>query len=300
MKYDSRGKIAEIYELLCTDKPDEERLQDMLHARGLAYRTKTIKSGGLLEIMCYPILTHTASARAKKQKASDVRQRQRNEERSVRQFIRMAEANFTDRDYFFTGTFEGENLPNLKDTQKYFDRFKRRLNRLRPKFGLSGNMRILSVYEGKEDGDGKKRIHVHMLMDGDLPRDAVENEWTAGFANTKRIQKSGEGSLTGLAKYMAKQVRGHYERRWTATRNLKRPKESVADRKVSSHRAWILASKPDEARRVLEERLYPGYKIEDEISVRASEFLPGARIYIRMRLKSQQAGEARFRACNGR
>lgn len=296
MKYDSRGKIAEIYELLCVDKPDAERLDDMLHAKGFAYRTKTIKSGGLLEIMCYPILTGPQAARAKKEKASSVRQRQRNEERSAQMLVRLAEANFSDRDYFFTGTFEGDELPDLKDVQKYVDRFRRRINRLRPKFYLKGNARILGVYEGKEDGDNKKRIHVHMLIDGELPRDVIEKEWEKGFnskrkwnpgyANTKRIQKSGEGSLTGLAKYMAKQVRGHYERRWTASRNLKKPKVSVADRKVSSHRAWVLATQPEEARRVLEERLYPGWKVEDGVNVRASEFLPGARIYIRMRLKN--------------
>lgn len=284
-----RDEIGSAYELLCTDMPDEERLDGMAHTHGVAYRTKTVKSGKMLEVMCYPILRGkeaAAARRRKKENVSSVRRQQINENNRVMRFTRLAETNFKDDDYFFTGTFEGDDLPDEKDVKKAVDRFRRRLNRKRVKFGLDGNMKILGVYEGKEDGDNKKRLHFHALIDGGLPRDMIENEWRHGFANTRRIQKSDNGSITGIAKYMSKQVRRHYEHAYYATRNLKKPTETVADRKVSSHRAWVIAAQPDEARRVLEARLYPGYQIEGVIQARTSAFLDGAYIYVRMRLKS--------------
>lgn len=288
MKYDSRGYIESAYELLCTYMPDEERLDAMKHMRGLGYRTKTIKSGKMLEIMCYPILKgqQAAAKRAKKEKASSVRKRQYNEEKRVMRFIRLAETNFTDKDYFFTGTFEGDDLPDEAEVKRAFKNFKARINYRRKQFGLKGNARMIGTFEGKEDGDNKKRLHIHMLVDGDLPRDVIESEWPYGYANTKRIQKSGDGSLIGLVKYMTKQVRRHYEHAYFETKNLKKPIETVADRKVSCHKAWKIASRPEEAKEILENKIYKGYKIEDNIKVKTSEFLPGAFIYIKMRLVS--------------
>ena len=235
-----RDELLEKYALLCDREPDGEALTALERARGW-YRTRATWSGAMLEVEAYPMLPQGRRGRIRRMQPTPEAMQRLNRRNAERTFRRLAEINFRDeQDYFFTGTIEagqGESLPTLEQVERIFDRYVRRINRARKKRGLE-NAKYMAVFEGWEDGSRRTRLHVHVLMEGGLDRDTVENLWGGARAECRRLVHA---QLDRLCGYLQKGPRG--KKRWKRSKgNLKPPRETYADRKMNARAAWRICS----------------------------------------------------------
>lgn len=162
--------------------------------------------------------------------------------------------NFRAGDYYITPTYSGEP-PDLKTAQKEAQNYLRRLQRLYERNGLE--LRAIYVTEGgkPKKGGGFTRVHHHFCINGGLPREEIEQAWCGkqprgapyrrGFCNTVVMRPGDdERGVERIAEYMAKsrtKTLGKGVRRWNATRNIRRPVETVIDNKFSRSRTEELA-----------------------------------------------------------
>lgn len=266
------------YAVLCDRLPDGEALDELERMRGVYYRTKSYRSGSLLEIEAYPLLPTFQRERVRRMKPTCEAQAKLNQRNAEKRLIRLAEANFGESDYYFTGTIEGPDLPNWKAMQKLVRAFVRRWNRARRKAGLEPG-KYIYVLEGHEDGDRRKRLHWHALLEGGLSRAEIKAQWAHGRSRVDELDARGPEGLIPLAKYLCKSPQG--KRRWAASRNLKKPATSWADRKINARAARRIADERAASSAALE-TLYPGHEVL-EIEARTNPYIPGCYIYARMR-----------------
>lgn len=292
------------YELLY-DLPEGE--YDGAGIRGV--RTVTIRAGASLEVMCHPLLIQWpegAKREAKRRKTGE-KQAAINARNLERQIMRLAEANFHHlKAVILTGTYEYPNaddvgMMNIDDVWKDWHARKlpegvedvRRdvrnmLGRIRRRMSSKGQddrgLRwILRIEEDdKLDAFGlPTRYHIHMLIEAEgLSQSEIADEWRFGFTRCDRFDLVHDGAAR-IAHYITKNKRGG---RWVShSRNLKKPVERVSDRKVSRRRLQRIAEDVRRDGRLILEKLYPGYRVQGEITVRYSDYMPGAYIYCRMR-----------------
>ena len=165
-------------------------------------------------------------------------------------------------------------MPETEDAaKKDLRNFFRRVRRLYKAAGVE--FKYISV---TEKGSRSGRVHHHLIVTGGVSRDDLEALWTAGRANTKRLQFDDNG-LVGLSVYMTKQKL--YFRRYNCSRNLKDPDKTkkVSDQRVSRKRAGLICNFED---RESLEKLYPGYRplgVEYIISDLTGEYYA----YVRLR-----------------
>lgn len=266
----------------------------------LLYRTKTIKSGRMLECICYPMVTVGCRLRAKRAKISSERQKRVNWEACRMRLVRKAQCNFGTDAIFVTLTYERQ--PQEDEACRNLDRYLARMRYRARKNGTQ--LKYIAVTEISESG----RAHHHLLMEG-LDRAAAEAGWRNGYANARQYQERGEG-FTGLIRYMTKKMstveRGTtssvrlaaatfptgegsgetgeseseaeavFHKRVRCSKGLIEPRESVADHKISKAKMERIALEAEEdAIRILQ-KIYPGYECHERPRVRRSEWLPGA------------------------
>ena len=257
----------------------------------LLYRTKTIRSGRMLECICYPMVTVGCRLRAKRAKVSSERQKRVNWEACRMRLVRKAQCNFGTDAIFVTLTYEEQ--PGEESACRNLDRYLARMRYRAKKTGTQ--LKYIAVTEISESG----RVHHHLLMEG-LDRATAEDGWRNGYANARQYQERGEG-FTGLIRYMTKKmsttegraearseegkekseessdgVEAVFHRRVRCSKWLIEPRESVADHKISKAKMERIALEAEEdAIRILQ-KIYPGYECHERPRVRRSEWLPGA------------------------
>ena len=210
------------WDMLSDRTPDTETLAAMERMTGVCYRTRSIRSGDMLEIEAYPLLPRHESAKIRRIKPSPEAKKAQNRRNAEKRFRRLAEINFRDHeDYFFTGTIAakaGESLPTVEEVSRIYNNFILRVNRHRKAAGLA-KAKHLGVIEGTSEGSRQTRLHVHMLIEGGLSRDEMEKLWNAGMiVKCERLVK---GMLDQLCAYMTKDPKGR--KRWKYARGLKQP-----------------------------------------------------------------------------
>lgn len=256
------------------DLPTEIRVGRM------GYRTRTVKAGPRLEVEIFPIFgrENAGKARAAKQNLTPERVQRNNEERSKRKLIQLIDANFDERDIHLTLTYLG-TPPKYETAQVDVKNFLRAIKRKREKRGMEP-LKYIYTIEGNDDGT-RERIHVHMVMNGGIDREELEQIWGKGYANADHLQPN-ENGLEALARYITKQQKNR--RKWARSRNLKKPKQRTSDTKVSNARVKRLAVDfPNSAKEIME-KLYPEY-IHVKTIMRYSDVVDGAYIRCVMRRK---------------
>jgi hypothetical protein len=254
----------------------------------MGYRTRTIKAGTRLEAEVYPVYGRSQEKTAQKARLNMTRERQQqlNTRRSKRQLVLLMENNFCyETDVHVTLTYAG-NEPTLERCRKDIRNFIGRVKRRRAE---RCDEELKYIYAIGHDAD--KRIHVHMVMNGGIPRDELERMWGKGYANTMRLQKFG-GGLQGMANYLYRQnekARDNGDRvgfhMWSGSRNLKKPKEHVSDTKISNRKVRKAAQDFAVAGRQIMQKTYPGYMLENA-EVYYSDVVEG--VYIRCVLRKNQ------------
>lgn len=211
------------------DMEDERIVQQLLEgkAKKTIYATKEIRAGEQLEIEIYPEFTKgqiqeiPTEAMKKKQKAA---QWNLNEKNSRKMCERVINENFTDRDIWATLTYTEDNAPgSFEEAQKNMQNYIRRLNYFRKKNGLPALRYVYVTEYGKQNG----HCHHHIVLDGDMSMDTVESLWKLGRRNEVRRLKKDENGLTGMAQYITKEKKQKSQKKWTASKGLRKPAETV-------------------------------------------------------------------------
>ena len=250
------------------------------------YRMKTITSGKYRECEIYPIFSSKQVAqRGKRKKETRKVQRLLNRKNARKKLIRLLNANFTDDDIWATFTYDKDHLPaNKEAAHRFFRNYIRRLAYWMEKHG-KGELKYVFVTEDIENGE-KVRINHHLVTN--FPdRDIAEKMWKGGARTQTRRLQADDAGYEGLARYItkAREFGVKNERMWSASHNLVRPKETVSDTAVTRRRMSRFCLNYSDAEDFL--RMKNGeYLLTGEIEIKFSEFVPGAYLYAKMRLRT--------------
>ncbi len=262
-------------------------------------REKKIHCGDeYMEVDIYPYTenqenVHKSGTRSKKQKVSAPKQRNLNDKNAKRYFTQLTNANFGEGDLHVTLTYKKKYLPSTIEGGKEVLNYLRRVKYLREKEGLPP-MKYIVVTEyvvAKDNEDKPIRIHHHIIMNGGLDRDIVEELWSKrkkkgqkkgeriGRANADRLQPD-ENGVAALCSYLTKNPNG--KRRWSPSQNLEKPWSRTNDHKYSRRQIEKLAKTPPDI--AYWETRYKGWTLaKDEYAIRTEyNEITGWSIYLKL------------------
>lgn len=240
------------------------------------YRTKTIKSGDMLECISYPVYKKQSQMRAAREKVTGTAQAEVNRRNAVRRVERMVQCNFGKNAVIVTCTYEGA-CPEEAEAEKQLDLYLARLRRAAKKNGQE--LKYVAVTERSSTG----RVHHHMILQG-VDRDTAEGKWKRGYCNARRYQQRSE-QFVGIVRYMLKYRSTQdmlVSRRVRTSHGMRMPVERVSDHKISIRRMERMAEDMQEQGMQILGKVYPEYELHERPTIRRSEFLPGAYLYARM------------------
>ena len=113
----------------------------------LRYRTKTTKSGEMLESEVFPIWETGAEAKRARKAVTREAQRRLNDRNAVRKLVRLVSCNFGREDLMVTLTYGDERIPGFREVQRDVRNFLRRMKDRRMKAGL-GELKYIYSVEG--------------------------------------------------------------------------------------------------------------------------------------------------------
>ena len=272
---------SEQYEFLFdrSEQLSEDAFERLRHRDVFRYRSKTIKSGDVLEVELFPIWSTQSEATRAKKATTRQAQRNLNDKNAKKRIIRKINTNFTEEDLAITLTY-ADGVPEQEQARRDIQNYLRRVRAFRKRNGLPELKYVYVIEFSGDQGRTKKRVHHHVIMSG-MDRDEAEKLWGKGYANARRLQPD-EYGLEALARYMTKEPNGG--KRWCASRNLKEPTITAADTKISKKRVQSMAQDFDNAPAAIFGKLFPDYEFND-CSVATSSYVAGAYIYARLHRK---------------
>ena len=273
-------------------------------------RTRTIRAGDTLEVECYPLVrTSQAQRDAIRMRRTPPAMQKVNARNRARHTARLIDQNFTESDHVVTLTYrypaedpgmvpqdyladlyQRDGLPEsmddaVRDVRNFLNRIRRAVKRAGQD---PREVRYVGqIEEGRENVTGlPPRVHAHMVLHAPgLTSEMIEAIWQqggdrCGHTRIEHLQLSDGGALQ-LARYLTKHDRARSK--LLRSKNLRPPRVTVSDRKISRRRAMNVARELTSDGIAIMERLYPGYHCESLPEVRYSDIVPGAYIYVRMR-----------------
>ena len=177
---------------------------------------KTIKSGNVIEIITVKSKRLGMSAfrsGAYRERRDKSKRQAADRLRNVRELARVINSNFKQNDLFITLTFRGKAQPTYEEVEKAMRKFFRAVRTVRKLRGMP-ELKYVAVIEDS------KRIHIHVLMNR-MSLDEVNDLWPHGKVLSSRLEPNGE--YTGIAHYITKEPKRPHKKRWSQSRNLKKP-----------------------------------------------------------------------------
>lgn len=273
---------AEKYQALFSEQVGPEGI---LHEGVQGYRVKRIQAGDTLEIEAFPIWSTAATAGEARRQSEKHREavRQvnlRNQQKSLR---RLMNANFGRGDILLTLTYAPSEQPgDTARAQRDIRNYLRRLRHKREKLGLP-ELKYIYTTEVTHGLQGT-RYHHHLIVNGGIRREDVEQLWRRGIANSRAAQPDAY-ALSGWAHYMSKRKETQekaYCRGFAHSKNLRQPRITYADHKIS-RRTMAEISRDMQARGTqILEHVYPGYRMAEAPQVRVSGYVPGGYLLARL------------------
>ena len=284
----------------------------------MGYRTRTTRAGDRIEAEIFPAYGREKMGilRAARKHQTREAQERANHARSIRWHILLAEANFTQDDYFVHLTYRGEE-PTYERCQADVVNFIGRIRTARNRKGMPKGKYMYAI----EGGEGRERIHVHMLMSGGLSWEEIQRIWDrkrggrksggretgGGMVKIERLETA-DGKLEGAVLYIAKELwaKGYRKkggrdeveeiarymashpgsrRQWCTSRNLVKPKVRTSDTKVSNSRVKKIARGFQHEAEEIMAKVYPGWTLK-KCSIYQSDIVDG--VYIRCVLRRRQ------------
>lgn len=231
------------------------------------YRDVNVKTQDtIITAQIYPAFHHKQDMPPQQQRQSREKRREvmrnLNDKRARRELTRLININFAKGDLWITLGYDDEYLPDsMKKALKDVENWIRRVNYRRKKRGLDRAKYIYITEWEDDEKKGKVRCHHHIIMDGELDRDTVEQAWGLCKRPNSRKLVPDEAGFTGLANYISKDPRG--TKRWKASRNLKRPEQPTRSLSKFSKRNVNHMARDHEYMKMLLESKYPGYAFLD-------------------------------------
>lgn len=242
------------------------------------YATKEIESGVIKEIEIYPEFSRAELKANRVKKVSKEAQNNLNDKNARKRLIRLINTNFTNGDLWITLTYLDEYLPaSMEEALKNIKNYLRRVNYRRKKLDLD-KAKYIYITEYAEGKNGI-RCHHHLIMDGALSMEEVENLWKLGRRNNLRKLDMDEYGLTGVANYLAKDPKGN--KRWCSSTNLKQPTIRKNHYKFRKKKVQDMVRYRDTIKTQME-KMYPGHIFIDT-EVRFNGYNSMFYIYTRMR-----------------
>ena len=272
----------DIDDVFSREDDSEERLRSLGDKSIVKYRTKTIKSGNVVECEVYPIWDDNKSlSRAPKRTKSRRSQKNLNDKNSLKYAIRLVNANFTDKDIWGTFTYDTKKLPKtIEDAEKQFANFIRRLKYYAEKHNFPSLKYVWWVEFEEDEAKGKHRVHHHIVMN--FPdRDVAEKLWRNGARTQTRRLQADESGYEGMVRYCMKDPRG--KKRFKTSKNLIKPIVTIADTKFTRKKVERIVRGQDNAVDIFE-KLYAGYDMI-HFEYKTSEYVSGAYLYVKMSRK---------------
>lgn len=183
--------------------------------------------------------------------------------------------NFVKGDYYLTFTYTDEHLPQTPDeAMKHQTNTLKKLSRLYKKQGFEFKYIWFSEYQFDDDSGYIKRIHHHAVVNAGPSRDDVEACWSVGRGKKKeslgrtqaRLIQPGVNGLQELIEYLTNQKKWENKKwkkskkRWSRSRNLKKPTRSINDHKWSFRKIEQLGRSNDAGEAMILEK-FPQYRI---------------------------------------
>ena len=201
-------------------------IREQKHICGRSYDT-----AAYMEVDLYPVSKkkHKASRRAKKKEATSLAMQAYNDKRAKRYHVQLANTNFTENDYSWSGTYTDANLPSPEDTKRVdmdLTNYIKRVYRWCKKYGVKQpKWMIVTEYCTWDDETERYvgRHHHHAIIEHTegLTREVLEDLWGMGLCKCERLDLD-HGSIEGLVKYICKNRR--CARNWRQSRGLEKPK----------------------------------------------------------------------------
>lgn len=277
MPYKKTSYFNDDYSSIYTESENaEEYLREKFQNANIKrYRVKTIKSGDILESEIFPIWKAGSAPRSEKTKTSRNAQKNLNDINTKKKIIRLVNTNFNKKDIWASLTYDKEHLPDNPDiAKKDMQNYLRRLNRHIKKNKLPP-LKYIYVTEHNE-----KRVHHHIIINLS-DRDLAERMWNGGGRkHTRRLQPDDFG-LEGMARYITKDPNS--SKRFTTSRNLDKPKVSIADYKfrMTKKKVERLVKNYNLAAETFPQ-IYPGYLFKN-MEIKHSNFADGIYLYVKMK-----------------
>lgn len=246
---------------------------------GEIYREKKYECGNFLEAEIFiKVDREKTYKRSTRVQESTPAQRNLNNKKAKRYFVRLVHLNFTEEDLYIDLTYDKENIPEtrgeiIRDIKNYLAR----LRRARKKAGLPA-LKYIYVISNTDNNGNKVRYHVHMIINS-MDRDQAEQLWGKGTANTDRLQFN-EYGVEGKSLYMASQSKG--DKSWGCSIGLKKPEPKIRDGRLTPKYIARMENNPED--RALFERLYQGWTFTQCIVERENDNGEGMlRFLVKMR-----------------
>jgi hypothetical protein len=277
-----------LFDIPVSEETQEKAFASIRSKNITRYRTKTIKSGKILECEIYPIWNTGVEMKKAKEATTREAQRKQNEKNARKNLTRKINANFDEGDLCITLTYK-ETPVTEEQARKDIRNYMRRIRDHRKKNAMP-ELKYIYVMEHNQIGQEKKRIHHHIVMSG-MDRDEAERLWGKGWANTRRLQPDDFG-LEALSKYITKDPYG--SKRWVCSKNLDKPQITIADTKISKRKATQMAIDFDISAPAILSKHYPDYEF-NSCRIHYSDYVSGAYIYINMRKKPKKQEKKKLR-----
>lgn len=180
-------------------------------------RRETCVAGATIDVCVKGSYTHTGSRKPKSKPTSEA-VRKNNDRLAEKNLTRLINANFFPGDWHITLTYSDIVAP--QEAQHNLKVFIRRLRRVFKKQGKDFRYVAVTEYE-------HHRIHHHIVMNY-IGYPIINDTWGNGFVRAVALDET--RNYMKLAQYLVKETSKTFrkpgnatKRRWTASRNLKRP-----------------------------------------------------------------------------
>lgn len=234
-------------------------------------------------------------SRKRKHKETAPAQKNLNSKHARRYLEQLANGNFQDGDLFLTLTYKPEFAPKtIEEAECYVRNYLRRIAYRRKKDHMEP-LKYILVTEARvaDDGSVIGGVHHHLMVNW-MDRDLIERMWTTkrhrlGAANTRimdqELDTTTHNHFAGLADYMSKDPQG--KKRWSSSRNLKRPVSMKNDWKFRRRKIAELAQDPAAAYTYFSAK-YPEWEIVAPIGAQLNPVTNEWAIYLKMWRKTPE------------
>lgn len=216
--------------------------------------------------------------RKRKKKVSRPAQNNLNQRNSKRYAKLLVYTNFSRNDYYLTFTYDEKHLPKTPaEAKKHQDNTVKKLQRLYKKNNKELKYMWFTSYQYNDDTGYIQRIHHHVLINGGINRDDVEDCWSLGRGKKKermgrtqaRRVQPGENGIDELINYLTGQEKWENrqwkkgQKRYSASQNLIKPSETKNDYKWSLKKLEAIGNSNDAGEEMILKR-FPGYRIVND------------------------------------